>query len=454
MKKVLRFAVLAAIAMPATGMWAYSFEENGIYYNETADNTLEVTFKDKTYASYAGDLVIPQTVEHNGVTYTVTSIGKYAVRKCFENLKSVTMPATITKIGSGAFSECTAITTVTIPDNTETIDTYAFNSCARLKEIKWGKSLKTIGAGAFMYCWSLTDVNIPEGVTQVLQNAFQNCWNLKTVSVPASVAKFGQSPFRDCSHIVSITVDAANENYSSADGILYNKDKTELIQYNGGRNAASFTIPQGVKTLAYYSFAADSALVEVTIPASVETIYNTAFYKSPKIERVNISESVTTIGKQAFMGCKALKEAVIPNSVTDVQDQAFSECEALQSVSFGTGITKLGAKVFQKSAAITSVSVGAATPPTCGASVFDDGVYTAATLYVPAAAAASYKEAATWSSFTKIENASTSGIDRPDVDNAVAVSYVQPDGRVSAQPAKGLNIVRMSDGSVKKIVVR
>lgn len=452
MKKELRYLLAAAAFVPALCASAYSFEKDGIYYNETGDNTVEVTFRDKTYASYSGDVAIPATVENNGTTYTVTSIGKYALRKCFDALKSVTLPPTIKTIASGAFSECTAITSITIPDNVETIDTYAFNSCARLAQVKFSKSLKTIGSGAFMFCWSLTEADIPEGTESVLQNAFHNCYQLKTVKIPASVTKLGQSPFRDCSHIESITVAEGNPNYSSADGILYNKDKTELIQYNGGRNVESFTIPDGVKTLAYYSFGADSVLTEVTIPASVETIYNTAFCASPKLAKVNIGKSVKLIGKQAFMGT-ALTDVVIPDATTEIQDQVFADCKNLTTVTLGSGVAKLGAKVFTKSTAIKRVTVNAVEPPVCGKTVFEDAVYTEARLYVPAQSVDTYKAADTWSQFT-IEPLGTSGIETAVCAEAEPVLYMQPSGTVSAQPVQGLNIVKMSDGTTRKVVIR
>lgn len=457
MNKVLRLFVAGAVSASALCASAYSFEKDGVYYNITSDNTVEVTFRDKNnnlYGTYSGDLVIPQTVENEGTTYTVTAIGANAVRKCFDNLKSVTMPATITTIGSAAFSECTAITTITLPDQLEKIDNYAFNSCARLAEIKWGSSLKTTGSGVFMYCWSLTDVALPEGLVTVGQNLFQNCFNLKTVSIPASATELKQSPFRDCSHIVAITVAEGNPNYSSADGILYNKDKTELIQYNGGRNATSFTIPDGVKTLAYYSFAADSTLTDVTISASVETIYNTAFYKSPKLENVTIGKSVKLIGKQAFLGT-ALKSVVVPDAVTEIQDQAFSTCDNLETVTLGTGVTTLGNKAFEKAPNVKRVTVNAAVPPTCGKVLFEDAVYTAASLYVPTASVEAYKAAEMWSNFTNISAAGTSGIDGiADSAAATPVLYIQPSGYVSAAPAQGLNIVKMSDGTVRKILVK
>ncbi len=457
MNKVLRLFVAGAVSASAMCASAYSFEKDGVYYNITSDNTVEVTFRDKNnnqYGTYSGDLVIPQTVENEGTTYTVTAIGANAVRKCFDNLKSVTMPATITSIGSAAFSECTALTTITMPDKLEKIDTYAFNSCARLAEIKWGSSLKTTGSGAFMYCWSLTDVVLPEGLVTIGQNLFQNCYNLRTVSIPASATELKQSPFRDCSHIVAITVADANPNYSSADGILYNKDKTELIQYNGGRNVTSFTIPDGVKTLGYYSFAADSTLTDVTIPASVETIYNTAFYKSPSLENVTIGKSVKLIGKQAFMGT-ALKSVVIPDAVAEIQDQAFSTCENLETVTLGTGVATLGNKAFEKSGNVKRVTVNAVVPPACGKILFEDAVYSDANLYVPAAAVDAYKAADLWSNFTKISANSTSGIESvAGEQTAVPVLYIHPSGRVSAAPSQGLNIVRMSDGTVRKISVK
>jgi hypothetical protein len=334
-----------------------------------------------------------------------------------------------------------------------TIGTYAFNSCARLATIHWGSKLTSVASGAFMYCWSLTDVELPASLTSIGQNMFQNCYNLKTVKIPASVTTIGQSPFKECSHIASIEVDEANPNYSSADGILYNKAKTELIQYNGGRGVTSFTVPEGVTTLGYHSFAIDSTLVEVTLPASLTTIYNTAFYNSPALEKVNIGSGVTLVGKQAFQGCTSLKSIDFPDAVAEVQDQAVYGCTSLTDVTFGSGIKTVGAKVFMNSSAIKDVTVKAVEPPTCNANSFDAGVYTAATLHVPAASVDAYKAATAWGSFTTTDGSATA-IQTVDASNAVPLYYVNILGRMSKQPERGVNLVKMSDGSVKKIIVK
>ena len=160
------------------------------------------------------------------------------------------------------------------------------------------------------------------------------------------------------------------------------------------------------------------------------------------------------IGKQAFMGT-ALKSVTVPDAVTEIQDQAFSTCDNLETVTLGTGVEKLGNKTFEKAPNVKRVTVNATVPPTCGSILFEDAVYSNAALYVPTAAVDTYKSATIWSNFTNISAAGTSGIEALAAGaDATPLLYIQPSGHVSVTPAQGLNIVKMSDVSVRKILVK
>ena len=121
---------------------------NGIYYNITGDNTVEVTYKDKNYNSYSGDVVIPQSITYKGKNYTVTKIGNVAFLLC-SDLTSVTLPSTLTAIGNTTFRKCTSLTSITIPDGVTTIGVNAFDGCSSLKEVVIGSGIQSIGTNAF-----------------------------------------------------------------------------------------------------------------------------------------------------------------------------------------------------------------------------------------------------------------------------------------------------------------
>ena len=148
MKKQLLLLLLTLVPMLAS---AYDAKIDGIYYNLASDTkTAAVTNETWNDSSYSGSITIPATVTHEGVTYSVTSIGKRAFQNCV--LTSVTIPNSATSIGQGAFALCTGLTSVTIPN-----------------------SVTSIGGAAFSGCTGLTSVTIPNSVTSIGWSAFSGC---------------------------------------------------------------------------------------------------------------------------------------------------------------------------------------------------------------------------------------------------------------------------------------
>ena len=163
----------------------------------------------------------------------------------------------------------------------------------------------SIGEEAFSDCESLTSVTIPEGVTRIGLNAFKRCVSLTNVTIPASVTRIGQWAFYGCTSLTEIAVDPANEMYCSVDGVLYNKEQTELICCPGGKTG-TFSIPAGVTIIGDDAFSSCCSLTSVAIP-----------------------DGVTTIGWLAFSKCERLISVMIPESVTSIDNDAFSDCESL-----------------------------------------------------------------------------------------------------------------------------
>jgi BspA type Leucine rich repeat region (6 copies) len=205
---------------------------------------------------------------------------------------------------------------VTIPDTISglpvtTIGFEAFYNKSSLTSVMIPSSVTCIVDQAFWFCSSLTSVTIPGSVTYIGNYAFNSCTRLTTgVTIPGSVTNIGIAAFVNCASLIAITVDPTNADYSSADGVLFNKSLTMVIQCPGGK-AGGYLIPDSVTSIGAYAFAFCFRLNSVTIPGSV-----------------------TNIGLGAFADCESLTSITIPGSVTGITDEAFVECHHLQRVFF------------------------------------------------------------------------------------------------------------------------
>ena len=171
MKQTLLSLLLALLPLLAAA--ADAVEIGGIYYNLIPKGKVaEVTSKPSGY--YSDEIVIPESVEHDGVSYGVTGIGDYAFRDC-SVLTSVTIPNSVTSIGSSAFSGCSGLTSVTIPNSVTSIGSSAFALCSGLTSVTIPNSVTTIGAFAFAECSGLTSVTIGNSVTTIGDYAFHGC---------------------------------------------------------------------------------------------------------------------------------------------------------------------------------------------------------------------------------------------------------------------------------------
>ena len=175
--------------------------------------------------------------------------------------------------------------------------------------------------------------------------------------IPSSVTSIGDSAFRNCTGLTAITVDASNPNYSSDDfGVLYDKNKMDLILYPIGNERTAFTIPASVTRIGASAFYVCTGLTSVTIGNSVETIEGWAFSGCTGLTSVTIPDSVTSIGSSAFAYCTGLTSVTIGNSVTSI-DGAFSNCTGLTSVTIPASVTSIGDDAFRGCRGLTSVTI-------------------------------------------------------------------------------------------------
>ena len=223
----------------------------------------------------------------------VTSIGVYAFTGC-SKLNFITIPATVTSIGSAAFGEC-AFETFTIPDTVKQLGGMVFYDCKSLKNATLPSGITKIGDGMFYGCTQLTSVSFPNKITSIGNRAFEDCIRLASFSIPDSVTSIGRSAFERCTALTSII------------------------------------IPNGVTSVGEEAFYGCKKLKQISIPASLTEIGDAAF-QSCGIEDITIPSGMTSISENTFKSCSNLKKVVLPDAEVSLGKQAFANNASLSSV--------------------------------------------------------------------------------------------------------------------------
>ena len=218
------------------------------------------------------------TISGTGDMYDYATTGHAAPWNSYdEDVCTVILDDRITSIGDWAFYNSDNVTEVDIPDGVTRIGNHAFGACNSLERIIIPDSVTEIDDTAFWYCDALVSVTLPNGNTTIGKRAFDDCTSLTEVYIPEGITHIGEAAFPFSENFKAITVDEDNPYYSNDEyGVLFNKDKTALIQYPAGRPETNYVIPEGVTTI------------------------NSAFYSCGKLESITIPESVTTIDDYAF----------------------------------------------------------------------------------------------------------------------------------------------------------
>ena len=311
---------------------------------QSCDNLTRVTFAEGGQLKTINGWAFSDCLSLTGIEIPegVTSIYGDAFYNS-RNLTNITIPASVTYINSYAFSSCYSLTNITvaannpnytseggilynkakttlikfpsasgavsIPSGVITIGERAFLYCSNLTSITLPITVTSIGSDAFLNCINLTSINFPASLTSIDFRAFWET-GLTSISIPASLTSIAESSFGGCRNLTSITVDANNPNYTSEDGILYNKAKTTLIQAS----------PAGINGT-------------VIIPASVTSIDQSAFMYCASLTGITLPVGITYISYQAFSH-SGLTSITIPASVTFINSRAFNGCTSLTSVTF------------------------------------------------------------------------------------------------------------------------
>ena len=370
----------------ANGTKLQAIDENGITWNFTVSNKRAINVYYES-GDLPENLVIPSTLKGCPVTslyntngnrrnifaksdYTsdrkikkitipdsVTSIGSYAFYYCTA-LINVIIPDSVTSIGSYAFYNCTSLMNVTIPDSVTSIGSYAFYSCTSLMNVTIQDSVTSIGSYAFSGCTSLTNIVIPDSVTSIESYVFYNCTALTNVTIPDSVTSIGSYAFYGCTSLASIVI---------PDSVT----SIENEAFNGCTLLTNITIPARVTNIGNNAFGRCSNLEIIYVDKSnikyssrdgiLFDKYKLTIIKYPQNKKdtteYNIPKTVNKIGENAFNGCTSLTNIVIPNSVTSIESNAFDGCTSLTSIVIPDSVTSIESKAFDGCTSLTSIVI-------------------------------------------------------------------------------------------------
>jgi len=358
------YSSLAAITIPesVTTIGAYAFQHCWIRSITIPSGVTSISDYAFAMCDELVDVKIPSTV---------TSIGKYAFYDC-DKLATITIPEGVVSINDGTFSYCDSLTNISLPASLTGFGTRVFDGCPKLSNLQISENNKAFsadGAGVLfnkdkteLICVlnrSLSGTySVPEGVTRIGDKAFSGCSSLTGIGIPKSLTDIGSNAFQGCTALTGFSVNAENAFFSNdGKGVLFNKDKTELLYAPIGKMTSSYTIPAGVTRIGDYAFSNCSNLTGITIPASVTSIGDNAFYYCSKLSKVTIPSGVTSIGSRAFSECKTLTSITIPDSVTSIGHYAFNFCTGLTSVKLPGNLTSISAGMFEGCYALSSITI-------------------------------------------------------------------------------------------------
>ncbi len=316
----------------------YIREDNQLIIPEELDGHVVSSIGDEAFCLY------PPNLSEITLPGTVTHIGSLAFASSY--LECVEIPASVISMGDNPFGGCEYLETLTVaegnpvfcvqdgvlfnrqdhslvcfpnllaegeytvPEGTEIICGSAFSGVEELTAIHLPHSLKKMGEQAFASCWNLDSIVIPDSVTEIGDAAFQMCAALKTAVLPAGLTRIGSGLFSECSSL-----------------------ETAII-------------PDTVNEIGPSAFAFCSSLKEIRIPDAVTVIPDEAFLFCEQMKAVLLPENITVIGACAFEGCTLLSEVQIPETVTEIGWKAFQSCKALHSLALPDSITMIGEDAF------------------------------------------------------------------------------------------------------------
>lgn len=286
------------------------------------------------------------------------------------------------------------------------VEESAFSNCSGITSVVFPNTVKVLEKSIFYDCSSLEQVTLPNSLVEIGKSVFYKCANLKTVNIPKSVEKIGNGAFRMCSKMTTFTVDNENANFSSdANGILFNKDKTELVRCPEGSSVTDYIVPNTVTSIGKGAFFGCANLKNVSIPNSVAMVETYAFKKCKKLLSVSLPDGLKAIAYATFEECVKLKEVTMPTNLETIGGNAFNKCGDLTAIVLPKTVTELGYMAFSYCTGLTSIVSHIEKPEETkmNAGVFNEVNKTKCVLTVPKGTKTKYESAEQWKDFSTIK---------------------------------------------------
>lgn len=400
-----KLLILIFLLLPMASARLFSVEAFIDEINYYIDLDAKTAVVSSNSSHYSGDIVIPSTVDYEGMTLNVTGIGYKAFLNCVD-LTSVKIPGSVTDIRGYAFDGCINLTSIIIPNSVTSIGDYSFLNCKKLSTINIPESVNNIGISAFQNCTGLVDVSVGNSVKRIGERAFDGCRGLVSITIGKSVTSIGFEAFQRCYSLTSVHItdlkawceiafEVRPGEYNYSNQQLSNPLACANHLFLNGEEIIDLLIPNDVTTIGSFAFVDCTNIASIFIPNSVISIGQHAFSGCIGLTSVSIGNGVTSMDSDVFSGCTGLtsvnitdleawckidfkgygplyeahhlflngeevKDLVIPDSVTSIGNGAFMGCTGLTSVTIGNGVTDthIGSSAFSYCNGLTHVSIG------------------------------------------------------------------------------------------------
>lgn len=404
-------AVVESKAFSSASAINYDFESDEIYYRFSSDkSSVLVTYRVAYYpqpmyklsASYSGDVIIPESVTYNDVTYPVTGIDWYAFNNC-TGMTSVSIPSSVTQIGERAFSGCTSLKTIDLPNSISRIDREAFlasglesftipekitsipeemfNACKSLKTVIFHDKVVSIGnssssAGVFEDCTSLDNIILPQGLTSIENNTFKGCKALSNISIPNTVTSIGVNAFYQCTALKDVTIPASVKRindrafaYSGLTSVSLQCDLAEMengvfLNIGTGIFCSTGVYKSELKLYLEDFYSGLALCLNKNFNSSYQSSSGWRAYRfyvdGEEVADFSIPEGVTTIPEHCFNGLRGVKNVGMPSTLKTIQQYAFAYCSDLESISLANSndLTAIDTYAFRECTSLSEVTFG------------------------------------------------------------------------------------------------